>query len=392
MKVKSILIQFLILLLVFVGCRTPNPTNKQETRATWISYIDYTQMLWGKNESDYSKNVDEIINNLKSMKLNTIYIHASAFTDAYYPSQYYPSAQYITGKIGDSFPFDPFKIFVDKAKAAGFKIEAWINPLRSFTKEQMNSVPNTYLIKQWAENKSRNLIFHHDRYYLNPAYQEVHDLILDVVQELISNYDIDGIHMDDYFYPDHVNSSFDAIDFELLNPNMKLEDWRRSNITSLVQSLSTVIKKTDKNCNFSISPAGNIQYTTETIFGDVKTWIQEGLIDTIIPQIYFGYYHETLPYDLCLKEWETLVSQTKVKLVVGLAAYKINAEDPYANSGRDEWKLDHDILARQIEQARKATNYSGFSLFSYHSIMYPNPEDSLPVSKQLESVTKLLEN
>ncbi len=365
------------LMCISVGCSQKKQNNTEETRAIWISYIDYTQILWGKSETEYKQNLNELFLNLETLKINTIYVHASAFTDAYYDSKIYPTSQYATGTIDGSLSFDPLKIFVEKAKENKIKIEAWINPFRSFTKEQMSTVSNNYLIKQWVNEKSRNIIFYGDRYYLNPAYKDVQEMILEVVEELVKNYDLDGIHMDDYFYPDMVGTDFDSIEYKASKTDKTLSDWRRSNINTLIENISIKIKKINKKCNFSISPAGNIEYTTNTIYGDVATWIKNEWVDTIVPQIYFGFEHGTLPYDQCLKEWETLVSNTKVNLVVGLAAYKINTEDSYAQSGKNEWKNSSDILSRQVELARKAINYKGYSLFSYDSIFRTNSKQKV---------------
>lgn len=391
MKIKRMLILLLIGMLIVVGCRPHQKSTAEEIRATWISYIDYTQILWGKSETEYRQNVDEMIDNLKELKINTIYVHASAFTDAYYPSEVYPTAKYITGKIGDELSFDPFGILVEKAKAAGIQVEAWINPLRSFTAEQMAEVPSEAIQKQWISSGSRNIVYYNDRWYLNPAYDEVHETILALVKELVGRYEIDGIHMDDYFYPDGVDASFDAIEYEVLGNGRTLAQFRKDNVNKLVEEISETIHTLDKNCRFTISPAGNIQYTTETIYGDVAVWIKEEWIDQVIPQIYFGYEHETLPFDECLAQWEALVKGTGVTLIPGLAAYKINTVDSYAKSGSEEWITGERILAQQIEDSRKAINYGGFALFSYYSIFYPDEENAVKVSQEIESVKEALE-
>lgn len=390
MKLKRMLILLLIGLLVMIGCNTSKSKKTSEIRATWISYIDYTNILWGKNEKEYRTEVDQMMLNLKELKINTIYVHASAFSDAYYPSEYLPTSKYITGTIGDPLQFDPFGILVTKAKEAGLRVEAWVNPLRSFTREQMQEVPESSIQRQWIKEGNRGLVFYKDRYYFNPAYEDVHELIVNVVKELVKNYDIDAIHMDDYFYPDMVDESFDETEYKQAGNGRSLGDFRRDNVTELVRNISEAIKKTDKDCEFTISPAGNIQYTTESIYGDVAAWIQSGYIDMVVPQIYFGYQHETLPFDVCLKQWEELVKGTNVDLIVGLAAYKINTIDNYAKSGKEEWLNESDILARQIEESRKVSNYRGFSLFSYNSIYYPDAESSTLVSKQIDNVKQLL--
>lgn len=384
-KVKLLLIVSL-LCSILSGCG--NKVN--ETRATWISYIDYTEILWGKSEEEYKKEVAQMMENLTDIKVNTIYVHASAFTDAYYPSSIYPTAQYVTGKIGDNLEFDPFGILLEEAKSLGLSVEAWINPLRSLTQKQMNEVPNHNILKQWVLNQDSSLVFFKDRWYLNPASEEAQDTIVSVVCELLEKYDLDGIHMDDYFYPDGVTDDFDSIDYKNLGNGRTLSQFRKDNVNQLIEKISRAIKSIDKNCRFTISPAGNIQYSSESIYGDVAYWIRNEWIDHVIPQIYFGYEHEVLPYEQCLKQWESLVDGTSVKLVPGLAVYKINTQDAYAKSGSQEWINSSQILSRQVKDARKAVNYQGYALYSYHAIFYPEKENTEKVWDEIDGVVELV--
>lgn len=384
-KVKLLLIVSL-LCSILSGCG--NKAN--ETRATWISYIDYTEILWGKDEEEYKKEVAQMMENLTDIKVNTIYVHASAFTDAYYPSSIYPTAQYVTGKIGDNLEFDPFGILLEEAKSLGLSVEAWINPLRSLTQKQMNEVPNHNILKQWVLNQDSSLVFFKDRWYLNPASEEAQDTIVSVVCELLEKYDLDGIHMDDYFYPDGVTDDFDSTDYKNLGNGRTLSQFRKDNVNQLIEKISRAIKSVDKNCRFTISPAGNIQYSSESIYGDVAYWIKNEWIDQVIPQIYFGYEHEVLPYEQCLKQWESLVDGTSVKLVPGLAVYKINTQDAYAKSGSQEWINSSQILSRQVKDARKAVNYQGYALYSYHAIFYPEKENTEKVWDEIDGVVELV--
>lgn len=387
MKIKRILLLIIVVLMLVAGCWTK---DEEEIRATWISYIDYTEILWGKSEVEYQNNLAELMDNLKKLKVNTIYVHASAFTDAYYDSDIYPTAQYITGKIGDELAFDPFALLVDAAKKNGLRVEAWINPYRSFTDEQMKNLSEDCIQKKWLNENNRVLIEYNGRWYLNPASEEAKSTVIQVVEELVQNYDIDGIHMDDYFYPEGIDDTFDWVEYKE-HQDKSLSEFRKENVNDLIERISKAIKKLDKNCTFSVSPAGNIEYSTESIYGDVAYWIENEWVDIVVPQIYFGFEHETLPFDTCLKQWESLVKGTDVKLVVGLAAYKINTEDNYAKSGKDEWINGNNILAKQIQVAKAAANYVGFSLFSYHSIFYPENENAWKVSQEIESVVELIE-
>ena len=384
--VKKFII-FLITILILNGCSIMR--NTDEIRAVWVSYIDYTQILWGKSQADFENSVDEIIDNCLNYKINTIYLHASAFTDAYYDSEIYPT-QYVGKNIGDSLVYDPLEIFIEKAHQQNLRVEAWINPFRSFDKEKMSSVPNSYEIKQWVNEGNRNVIYYKDRYYLNPAYQEVHDLILEVVSEIAENYEIDGLHMDDYFYPDHVDESFDLVDYRKSNQTLSIEDWRRNNVNELVKAIDKKLEQIDDNLWFGISPAGNLEYSRDSIYGDVETWVKEEWIDYIAPQIYFGYTNQSRPFSATLSQWSDVVKGTDVDLIVGLGAYKINQKN--GNSDDNEWISDDNLLRKQIEESKEKNNYRGYALYSYYSMFSAEEEDAEAVMHQLEEIAELAES
>ena len=382
---KKIII-FLITIPIIIGCSSAPST--EEIRAVWVSYIDYTQILWGKSSSEFETSVDEIVENCLEYKINTIYLHASAFTDAYYQSDYYPT-QYVESQIGADLKYDPLEIFIEKAHEKNIRVEAWINPFRSFDQQKMDTVPSSYIVKKWVDEGNRNVIFYKDRYYLNPAYEEVHDLILNVVSEIAQNYKIDGLHMDDYFYPDHVDDSFDKMDYMYSETDLSIEDWRRNNVNELVEKIDRTLNRIDSSLWFGISPAGNLEYSRDSIFGDVEKWVDEEWVDYIAPQIYFGYTNKSRPYAETLQQWSEVVEGTDVQLIVGLGAYKINQDN--GNSDDEEWIHDSQILIKQIQDAQDASNYAGYALYSYHSMFRAEADDVQAVMSQLEDIKSLSE-
>lgn len=378
---------FVIMILILNGCSGAG--SHDEIRAVWISYIDYTQILWGKSQTEFEQSVDEMIDNCLTYRINTIYLHASAFTDAYYDSKIYPT-QYVGKTIGDALTFDPLKIFIEKAHKKEISVEAWINPFRSLDKEKMSTVPDKYLIKQWVNEGSRQVVYYKDRYYLNPAYQEVHDLILDVVSEIAENYDIDGLHLDDYFYPDHVDESFDFVDYQKTKQDVSLEDWRRNNVNELIKAIDKKLDRIDDKIRFGISPAGNLEYSRDSIFGDVEKWVSEEWVDYIAPQIYFGYTNQSRPFRETLSQWSEVVEGTNVDLIVGLGAYKINQKN--GNSDDREWIEDDDLLKKQISESKEKKNYRGYALYSYYSMFSANEEDTSAVMHQLEEIAEMADS
>ena len=398
MHIKRILIAVFVILLIFAGCHPRKKTGTMgEVRAAWISYIELSSILDNRSETDYIQGVKTMLENLKAMNFNTVYVHASAFTDAYYPSQYYPTAQYVAGQIGQNVAYDPFGLFVQQAHEAGFHIEAWINPMRSFRTDQESQIPVSSVIGQWLSDptmRGTRIVAEGARWYLNPACPEVRELICAVAKELAQNYPIDGLHLDDYFYPDGVSESFDQVAYQAYRQTggeLSLGDWRRQNINEMVASLYATVKQVDETIQVGISPAGNLEYSVESIYGDVREWVRhDGYLDYILPQIYFGYEHGTLPFDQCLKQWEDLTQGTSTELIVGLAAYKINTVDNYAKDGKYEWQQHDDILKRQILELRDHAAVAGFSIFSYNSLFQPAAENAQRVSQELENLQELM--
>ncbi len=398
MHIKRILIAVFMILLIFAGCHPRKKIGEVgEVRAAWISYIELSSILDNRSEADYIQGVKTMLENLKAMNFNTVYVHASAFTDAYYPSQYYPTAQYVAGQIGQNVAYDPFGLFVQQAHEAGFHIEAWINPMRSFRTDQENQIPVSSVIGRGMSDptmRGTRIVMEGDRWDLNPAYPEGRELICAVAKELAQNYPIDGLHLDDYFYPDGVSESFDRVAYQAYRQTggeLSLGDWRRQNINEMVASLYATVKQIDETIQVGISPAGNLEYSVESIYGDVREWVRhDGYLDYILPQIYFGYEHGTLPFDQCLKQWEDLTQGTSTQLIVGLAAYKINTVDNYAKDGKYEWQQHDDILKRQILELRDHEEVAGFSIFSYNSLFQPASENAQRVTQELENLQKLM--
>ncbi|HCY06151.1 MAG TPA: hypothetical protein DHS57_02350, partial [Erysipelotrichaceae bacterium] len=314
---------------------------------------------------------------------NTIYVHAVSFTDAFYDSNIYPRTL-----ILPNIEYDPLNIFIEKAHKKGIRVEAWINPMRSYLEEELINVDDDFIVKKWINDEKPYIKNVKGRYYLNPAYEEVNNLILSVIDELITNYDIDGIHMDDYFYPDGVTEDFDyEVYSERCLNKCSLKEFRTSNVNNLVALINKKVKKA--NLVFGISPSGNMSYSIDTIYGNFYDWVDARIVDYLIPQIYWGYNHPTKPYLKTLEEWMEVVKGTDIDLIVGLAGYKIGVEDVYAKEGKDEWIENNDIISKQIQDA-KELKVKGISIFSYQSIYKPIKEVEKAVELEREKFEEKL--
>ena len=137
----------------------------------------------------------------------------------------------------------------------------------------------------------------------------------------------------------------------------------KENVNSLVSAIYAKVKSFGEDKIFSISPAGNIKRNNDEIYADVKLWCKGGYCDIILPQIYFGFENETLPFEKCLDSWLELTDSEKVSLIPALALYKRGKEDIYAGKGKNEWLENDDVITRQIETL-KSKNCQGFGLYS----------------------------
>ncbi len=376
--------------------------NEKDT-GIWFSFIEWENLNGGKNEEDWKKKVDEIIEKLKSLKINNVYVHAISHSDTFYKSDLYPMSKIIL-KNGKSVDYDPFRIFVDKLKENKFKVHAWINPLRGMFDEDYNKkISDSYQTKKWYIAKNRKDYYMKDksgRYWLNPANKEVRNFIKKAIEEIITKYNnIDGIHIDDYFYPAGLSERnvIDSDEEYFKKHNSKkldIKKWRRENITELIKIFYETCSKHNKV--FGVSPQGNMNNNLNNMFFDQEEIIKKGYLDYIMPQIYFGFKNKTMNFCDCVKKWEKIIKKNKPKnkkidFYVGLAAYKCGMQnDIHAKDGRHEWKNNSDILKRQVCFLNSLKDCEGFTFFSYESFFNPKKEVEDIVKKEKENLMKIL--
>ncbi len=362
-----------------------NIAQQDEVNAIWIAFLDLQKILPGKSESAFRASVQTMFQNCVNAGLNTVIVQVRPYGDSFYPSDLFPWSSYASGKLGLSPGFDPLEILVEEAHAKGLTFEAWVNPLRLMAESEISSVSASYPVRQWYDNpakKADNLISYGGRLYLNPASREARQLVVDGVTEIIENYDVDGIHIDDYFYPSSLPESYDLASFQKANTTLSHADWRRQNITCLMKEMYDAIKAADSSCVFGISPRGIVSQDYDLVYADVAYWASHsGYCDYLAPQVYYGFEHATAPYDKIVGEWSKMTTAPGVSLRIGLAAYKVGAADNYAGSGKDEWTRNTNILARQIDLSRQYDNVEGTILFRYDQI-FTSPNSAMTVEKK----------
>lgn len=364
--------------------------NYSEQKGFWISYLEYMSIMKNKSESSFKRSVETYFDNIANLGFNTVYVHVRAFGDAYYNSTLFPSGEQFDGTIDTPNSFDALQIMIDCAHARGLSLHAWVNPMRLMTAAQISSIDDKYQIKKWYKsNKGTYIVETGGRLYLNPAYSDVTDLIAAGIAEIVTNYDVDGIQIDDYFYPTTA-ASFDKAAYSASGTSLSLSSWRISNVNKMVKKLYSTVHSVNDTVMFGISPQGSLENNYDELYADVRTWCSEsGYCDYILPQVYFGFDNAALPYDKVISEWSGMVTNRNVKLVIGLAAYKIGAADNYAGAGgKNEWLDNSDIMARQMSAAQRLPNYGGVALYRYESIFAPSSDVAAHVNKELKNISK----
>lgn len=336
---------------VETGAKAYMPLNYTDQKGMWFPYMNYGEYMFGKSEAEFREAVAQKYSDAKANGINTIYVHVHPCGDAYYRSELFPKGIYLDGD------YDPLAIMLEEGHRLSLSVHAWINPLRAQTAEQMNEVDERFRIKALAKTNVNG------RLYLNPSSDEALSLVNDCVTEIVENYDVDGIHIDDYFYPT-TDPSIDAEQFAA-SGSTDLSAYRLERCSKMVHGIYESVKRSDDRVLFGISPQGNIRTDYNSQYADVRLWGScIGYCDYIVPQIYFGFQNETCPFAETLAEWQQLVTCSRVSLVIGLAAYKQGAEDRWAGAaGELEWAEDETVLARQIELVNGSENVHGYALY-----------------------------
>lgn len=328
-------------------------TANSEIRAAWVSYIELNT-LFDQNPTPQTAKaaINNLLASLKSKNINTVYWIMRANSDAYYKSSYYPANKYAKPLLDAGF--DPLTYIVETAHSYGLELHAWVNPYRIGR----------------VESNARNdeYFFYDNKYFYIPTSATVQTLILNGVRELVQNYDIDGIHFDDYFYPADCAAENKKADFEVGSPaaGQSWGDWRRAAVSSLVRAVYAVCHGRE-DCVFGISPSHSIEKNRDRYFADVETWISTaGYVDYMCPQVYFGLEHSSAAFDKTVDIWRNLERHKSVKLLFGLGVYKAGLKvDTYAGNAKDEWIKSGNVLKREVEYLRRCKDVDGLALYSY---------------------------
>jgi uncharacterized lipoprotein YddW (UPF0748 family) len=312
---------------------------KKEMRAVWVASVyglDWPQGVYSveSQKQQYINYLDKF----KAMNINAIYFQVKGMGDAFYNSSYEPWSAAITGTRGLNPGYDVLKFMIDEAHARDIEFHAWMNPYRIATRANAgSSYPNLHpTVKQeWVLDFPTIQIY-------NPAVPEVRQRLVDIVKETITKYDVDGIHFDDYFYPEGQTFA-DQADYTKYGAGINnIQDFRRENVNKAIKGVFDAIVATKPSVVFSVSPAPDLNKNFTSLYADVKKWNQEGWIDVVIPQLYQEVGNQYNDFQLRLSEWSQF--SYKAALMVGHGFYKFgDATMPAAFQSSAELQKQFDL-------------------------------------------------
>lgn len=351
---------------------------KRELRGVWIatvSNIDFPSKPIRSAEvlrSEWEEKLDQ----LARAGFNAVFVQVRPAADAFYPSGLAPWSRYLTGTQGRAVEedFDPMKMMIETTRERGMAFHAWLNPYRASMDTLLNELSDEHPLRQHPEW----MVKYGGRLYLNPALPEVRNYVTEVVLELLMNYQLDGIHFDDYFYPYPAGEPFpDAEDFVKYGYGYPTIDaWRRSNVDKLIAQVSRMIRAIAPEVQFGVSPFGvyrnsavdpllgsdtrSAVTTYDDLHADVLLWLKNGWVDYVAPQLYWNIGYPPADYKVLVEWWHKYRQGRPV--FAGLAAYKVGTNPDPA------WHSPKEIL-NQIKLNRSLSGVQGCIFYNARSVL-----------------------
>lgn len=374
------------LIILFTGfLSAQSPGTDPKLRGCWIATVD--NIDWpsrpGLSAERQRLEFDSMLNVLGAAGINAVFVQVRPAADALYPSGSAPWSRFLSGKEGTPPTpiYDPLAYMIQAAHSRGMAFHAWLNPLRATTNLDTHALAPTHPFRALDPKKREEWFFRYgQRYYFNPARAAVRHHIAMVVQDIVERYDVDGIHFDDYFYP-YKEKGQTLPDQHLFRADPRgyahIDDWRRDNINRLIESVQTAIRRANPRVQFGISPFGVWRNRTtdprgsdtqagvtayDDLYADVLTWLQNGWIDYVAPQIYWSTAYKPAAYMHLCQWWADNCYGKKV--YVGHAAYKMGN----APKSDPSWN-DPAQLALQVRSLRHYENICGSIFFSAKSLL-----------------------
>lgn len=376
----------LLLMLITISARAGSP--KREFRAAWIATV--SNIDWPsrpglpsiQQQQEFTNRLDQ----LKRIGCNAVFVQIRPAADAFYDSELEPWSRFLTGKQGQApFPaYDPLSFMVEEAHKRNMELHAWFNPFRALTDSRKNPNPAKHVTRTHPDW----IISYGNKSYIDPGIPEAREYVISVIMDVLRRYDVDGIHLDDYFYPYRIA----GLEFGDAGSFLKYkerftnkDDWRRNNVSLFVSTLYTNIKSVKRYVKFGISPFGvwrnaskdpegsptrGGQTCYDDLYSDVLEWLKRGWVDYVLPQLYWEHGHRAAAFEVLLPWWEN--HSYARHMYYGLGVYRM-AE---AKSG--VWLGTGELLS-QIRDIRDKAENPGVVFYSASSFdkIGPAIRDSL---------------
>lgn len=369
MTMKRII--FLLTLSIICGSMHAQKPPQYEFRAVWIATVENIDWPSKKGISTEEQKAEFIalLDLHQKNGMNAILMHIRPAADAFYPSKFEPWSEYLTGIQGLApYPYyDPLQFMIEETHKRGMEFHAWLNPYRAVNNLGASSIsPNhiTKMFPQWFINYG-------GKKYFDPGLPTVREHINRVIEDIVRRYDIDAIHFDDYFYPYPEATPFhDEVSYAKYGKGSSLNNWRRSNVDSIILKISKTIKSIKPYVKFGISPFGIWRNQCDdprgscskaaitnydNLFADILLWLKNGWIDYVVPQLYWETSHSYLGYNMLMDWWSK--NTFGRQLFIGHGIYRS------LESRKGAWKTTTEI-PRQIRALRENAEVKGSVYFS----------------------------
>ena len=348
-------------------------------RGAWIATVANIDWPSAEAVGNTEKQKNEMIfllDSLESLGLNAIILQVRPTADALYQSELEPVSHWLTGTQGswnEQESYDPLDFTIKEAHERGMEVHVWLNPYRvNLAKTDTSSLAPDHIMRRhpewfWCYAK---------QWYFNPGLDETREWICTVVQDIVQRYDIQAIHMDDYFYP-YPSGKLQLPDTATFRQHPRgfdnIHDWRRNNVNMAIQDISRTIRECKDSVEFGISPfgvwrnahvdstgsatkAGITNY--DDLYADIRLWIKEGWIDYVLPQLYWEIGKKVADYEILAHWWANEVRDTRCKLYIGMAPYRLENA-----SAKSAWGQGNEI-SRQMRLNRTIPEISGECFYS----------------------------
>ena len=361
----------IIFLLSFLCITAWGQSPKREFRAAWIATV--ANIDWPskpglpaiEQQQQFIARLDE----LKALGCNAVIVQVRPVCDALYDSKIEPWSHFLTGRQGEPpFPYyDPLVFMINETHKRNMEFHAWFNPYRALMDSRENPNPPKHVTRvhpDWIINYG-------GKAYLDPGIPEVRAYVISVIADVVKRYDIDAVHLDDYFYPYRIaNKEFgDAKTFAKYGGGADKDDWRRNNVSLFISLLNTNIKSLKPYVKLGISPFGiwrnsdkdpkgsatkGGQTNYDDLYADVLLWMQKGWVDYLLPQLYWEHTSHAAPFGVLMPWWFDHCYKRHV--YYGLAAYRMVG-------GTGTWAGVKELMS-QLHDIRNSCPNSGYAFFS----------------------------